>query len=399
MTTAEVKALDKQYYMKTFGDRIPVSFIKGEGIHLYAENGDVYKDFLAGIAVNALGHNHPVLTEAIVKQARSYLHVSNYYYIEQQALLAEKIVQNSCADRVFFGNSGAEANEGAIKLAKIYQYKKGNPEKYEIISLVNSFHGRTLATVAATGQEKFGAPYHPLTPGFSYVPINDLQAFQNAITDKTCAVMVEMIQGESGVHPVDKVYIRKVYDICKEKDILFIVDEVQTGMGRTGTLFAYEQFGVEPDIFTLAKALGGGVPIGAVCAKEFAADAFGPSDHGSTFGGNPLACAAGLAVFEAFEKERLVENSRRIGSYMKEKLLTLAEKYSMIKEVRGEGLMLGVEFEGNLAGEIKHDLFEAKYLTGATATTLRILPPLIITEADADDFIETLDNILKEKKI
>ncbi len=399
MTTAEIKALDKQYYMKTFGDRIPVSFTKGEGIHLYAENGDVYKDFLAGIAVNALGHNHPILTEAIIKQAKSYLHVSNYYYIEPQALLAEKIVQNSCADRVFFGNSGAEANEGAIKLAKIYQYKKGNPEKYEIISLVNSFHGRTLATVAATGQEKFSAPYHPLTPGFSYVPINDLEAFQNAVSDKTCAVMVEMIQGESGVHPVDKDYIRKVYDICKEKDILLIVDEVQTGMGRTGTLFAYEQFGIEPDIFTLAKALGGGVPIGAVCAKEFAADAFGPSDHGSTFGGNPLACAAGLAVFEAFEKENLVENSRRVGSYMKEKLLTLAEKYSMIKEVRGKGLMLGVELEGNMAGDIKHDLFDAKYLTGATATTLRILPPLIITEADADEFVTTLENILKEKTI
>ena len=399
MTTAEIKALDEQYYMKTFGERIPVSFVLGEGVNLYSDSGDTYKDFLAGIAVSAVGHNHPVLTEAIVNQAKSVLHVSNYYYIEQQAKLAQKIVENSCADRVFFGNSGAEANEGAIKLAKIYHYKKGNTEKYEIITLVNSFHGRTLATVAATGQEKFSAPYHPLTPGFQYVPINDLEAFKNAVTDKTCAVMVEMIQGESGVHPVDKAYIKEVYDICKEKDILLIADEVQTGMGRTGTLFAYEQFGIEPDIFTLAKALGGGVPIGAVCAKEFAAEAFGPSDHGSTFGGNPLACAAGLAVFEVFEKEGLVENSKAVGGYMKEKLLTLAEKYSIIKEVRGEGLMLGVEFKDAIAGDIKHDLFDKKYLTGATATTLRILPPLIITKADADAFVDVLETVLKEKAI
>ena len=342
MTTEEIKALDGQYYMNTFGERIPVSFKKGEGICLVADNGDVYKDFLAGIAVSAVGHNHPVLTDAICKQANAVLHVSNYYYIEQQARLAEKIVKNSCADRVFFGNSGAEANEGAIKLAKIYQYKKGKPEKYEIITLVNSFHGRTLATVAATGQEKFSAPYHPLTPGFLYVPINDLEAFLEAVSEKTCAVMVEMIQGESGVHPVDKAYIKAVYDICKEKDILFICDEVQTGMGRTGTLFSYEQFGIEPDIFTLAKALGGGVPIGAVCAKEEAAKAFAPSDHGSTFGGNPLACAAALSVFDIFEKENLVENSRVVGAYFKDALEKLKERVSCIKEVRGSGLMIGV---------------------------------------------------------
>lgn len=398
MRTEEIKKLDKAYYMNTFGERISVSFARGEGIHLYSDDGSVYKDFLAGIAVSAVGHNHPVLTNAICEQAKSVLHVSNYYYIEQQALLAEKIVTNSCADKVFFANSGAEANEGALKLAKIYQYKKGHPEKYEVVTLKNSFHGRTLATVAATGQEKFSAPYHPLTPGFSYVEINDFEALKNAVTDKTCAVMMEMIQGESGVHPVDKEYIKKVYDLCKEKDILFICDEVQTGMGRTGTLFSYEQFGVEPDIFTLAKALGGGVPIGAVCAKEFAAEAFGPSDHGSTFGGNPLACAAGLAVFEIFEKENLVKNSRTVGAYMKEKLLSLAEKYEIIKEVRGEGLMLGVEFKEAIAGDIKHDLFDKKYLTGATQTTLRILPPLVITTKDADEFIAVLDEVLKERK-
>lgn len=398
MTTAEIKALDQQYYMNTFGERIPVSFQRGEGIHLYAEGGEVYKDFLAGIAVSAVGHNHPHLTEAICKQARSVLHVSNYYYIEQQARLAEKIANNSCADRVFFANSGAEANEGAIKLAKIYQYKKGNPEKYEIITLVNSFHGRTLATVAATGQEKFSAPYHPLTPGFRYVPINDLEAFSASVSDKTCAVMVEMIQGESGVHPLDPVYIKAVYNICKEKDILFICDEVQTGMGRTGTLFAYEQFGIEPDIFTLAKALGGGVPIGAVCAKAKAAKSFEPGDHGSTFGGNPLACAAGLAVFEILEQENLVENSRAVGAYFKDALIGLKDRVSCIKDVRGSGLMLGVEFTSAIAGEIKHKLFDEKYLTGATGTTLRILPPLILTKSDADEFVCVLEKILKQEK-
>lgn len=398
MTTEEIRLLDQQYYMKTFGERIPVSFTGGKGIELYAENGAVYKDFLAGIAVSALGHGHPTLTEAICNQAKAVLHVSNYYYIEQQARLAEKIVQNSCADRVFFGNSGAEANEGAIKLAKIYHYKKGASQRYEIITLVDSFHGRTLATVAATGQEKFSAPYHPLTPGFVYVPINDIEAFAAAVSDKTCAVMVEMIQGESGVHPVDQDYIQKVYNICKAKDILFICDEVQTGMGRCGTLFAYEQFGIEPDIFTLAKALGGGVPIGAVCAKEQVAEAFGPSDHGSTFGGNPLACAAGLAVFEAFEQERLVENSKTVGAYLKEKLLDLAKKHPIIKEVRGCGLMLGVEFCQAIAGDIKHDLFDAKYLTGATQTTLRILPPLIVSKDDIDAFICVFDEILSQKK-
>ena len=397
MKTEEIRSKDRQYYMKTFGERIPVSFQKGEGIHLTADDGTVYTDFLAGIAVSAVGHNHPILTDAICRQAQSVLHVSNYYYIEQQALLAEKIVKNSCADRVFFGNSGAEANEGAIKLAKIYQYKKGNTEKYEIITLVNSFHGRTLATVAATGQEKFSAPYHPLTPGFLYVPINDLEALKTAVSDKTCAVMLEIIQGESGVHPVDKDYIRAVEALCRENDILLIVDEVQTGMGRTGTLFAYEQFGIEPDIFTLAKALGGGVPIGALCAKEFVAEAFGASDHGSTFGGNPLACAAGLAVFEIFEKEKLVENSRFVGAYFKEKLEAIKETYPIIKEIRGSGLMLGVEFTEPIAGDIKHDLFDNRYLVGATATTLRILPPLIITKQDVDDFMNIFERIIKEK--
>ena len=395
MTASEIATLDRQYYMNTFGERIPVSFCKGEGMHLYTESGEEYTDFLAGIAVSAVGHSHPTLVDAICNQAKQVLHVSNYYYIEQQALLAEKIASNSVADKVFFANSGAEANEGALKLAKIYHYKKGNSHKYQVITLENSFHGRTLATAAATGQEKFSAPYHPLTPGFVYVPANDIEGFKRAVTENTGAVMLEMIQGESGVHPLDKAYVAAVSAICKENDIVLICDEVQTGMGRTGKLFAYEHYGIEPDIFTLAKALGCGVPIGAVCAKDAVAQSFAPGDHGSTFGGNPLACAAGLAVFEIFENEHLVENSCQVGEYFKEELEKLAEKTPCIKEVRGKGLMLGVEFQDAIAGEIKHKLFEKRYLTGATATTLRILPPLIVTNSDVDAFIKTLSEILQ----
>lgn len=394
MFVKEIAALDRQYYMNTFGERIPVSFVKGEGMSLTSDSGEIYQDFLAGIAVSSVGHSHPVLVEAICQQAKNVLHVSNYYYIEKQTKLAEKIASNSVADKVFFANSGAEANEGALKLAKIYHYKKGNPHKYEVITLKDSFHGRTLATAAATGQEKFSAPYHPLTPGFIYVPKNDIEAFRDAVSDNTCAVMLEMIQGESGVHPLDREYVKQVYEICKEKDILFICDEVQTGMGRTGKLFAYEHYDIEPDIFTLAKALGGGVPIGAVCAKDFVAESFAPSDHGSTFGGNPLACAAALGVFEIYEKEKLVENSQTIGAYFMDGLLKLSKKHPCIKEIRGKGLMIGVELEGVPAADIKHKLFEKHYLIGATATTLRILPPLIIQKSDVDKFLCVLDEIL-----
>ena len=397
MNTNEIKALDKKYYMNTFGDRIPVSFKGGCGIKLYSDDGEEYTDFLAGIAVSAVGHNHEVLIGAIKNQAEKVLHVSNYYYIEEQAKLAENICKNSVSDKVFFANSGAEANEGAIKLAKIYQYKKGHPEKYEIITLINSFHGRTLATVAATGQEKFQTPFCPLTPGFVYVPINDLDALKKAINEKTCAVMMEMIQGESGVNPLDEEYVTEVYKLCVENDILFIADEVQTGMGRTGKMFAYEHYGIEPDIFTLAKALGGGVPIGAVCAKDEVAESFSPGDHGSTFGGNPLACAAANAVFEIFEKENLVKNSEEVGAYLKKKLCDLVKNCDKIKEVRGKGLMIGVELKEKNAPHIKHLLFDKKYLVGATDTTIRLLPPLVVSKKDADEFVKVFEKVLGEE--
>ncbi len=389
----EIINTDKAYYMNTFGARLPVCFERGEGISLYDTEGNEYTDFFAGIAVNVLGYAHPKYVKALQEQAAKLLHTSSLYYIKPQAELAKKIAESSCADRVFFANSGAEANEGAIKLAKIYFYKQGKTEKTDIITLVDSFHGRTLTTVAATGQPKYQKPYKPLAPGFSHVEINDFDALVAAITDKTAAIMLELVQGESGVHPCDMEYIKKVRALCDEKEILLIVDEVQTGIGRTGKMFAYENFGIEPDIFTLAKALGGGIPIGAVCAKEKFC-AFEPGDHGSTFGGNPFCSAAASAVMDIVKEEKLCEKSAEVGAYFKEKLCALAKKYpDKIAEVRGMGLMLGVEYKDGLSKTVNTKLFENKILCGSTATTLRILPPLIITKENVDKFVEILDNI------
>ncbi len=395
MNLHEIMNLDETYYMNTFGKRTPVAFTKGSGMYLYDTEGEAYCDFMAGIAVTALGHSHPDFVSALKKQIESVIHTSSLYYVENQAKLAQKIVENSAADRVFFANSGAEANEGAMKLAKIYHYKKGNPQKNEMITLTHSFHGRTLATVAATGQEKYQKPYRPLTPGFSHVPINDIEALRAAVNEHTAAIMLELIQGESGVHPADVDFVKEVRALCSKNDVLMIVDEIQTGMGRTGKLFAYEHYGIEPDIFTLAKALGNGVPIGALCAKQFAASAFSPGDHGTTFGGNPLATCAGLAVFDIFQKEKLVENAALIGSYFKEKLLGLQNETGRIKEVRGLGLMLGVELAEPKAKEVQKKLFDKHYLIGAVGDSiLRLLPPLIVTENDIDLFITALKECL-----
>lgn len=399
MKTEEIKKMDETYYMNTFGQRKNVAFERGEGIVLFDTEGNAYTDFFAGIAVNALGYGHPAFTAALKEQADKLLHTSSLYYIEPQARLAKMIVQRSCADRVFLANSGAEANEGAIKLAKIYHYKKGNTQKTEIITLKDSFHGRTLTTVAATGQPKYQKPYHPLTPGFSHVPADDFDALENAVTEKTAAVILEPIQGESGVHPCGAEYIKKVRTLCSKKDIVLIFDEVQTGIGRTGKLFAYEHFGVEPDVFTLAKALGGGVPLGAVCAKEEFC-AFEPGDHGSTFGGNPFCSAAGCAVLDIIEREGLVENAARVGKYLKDKLCALAQQFpDKIKEVRGTGLMLGVEYRDGLARAVNDGLFGRRILCGNTVSTLRILPPLIVTCEQVDAFVKTLAAVTRETAI
>lgn len=396
MGMEEIKTMDQTYYMNTFGQRRGVAFDHGEGITLYDTEGNAYTDFFAGIAVNALGYGHPAYVAALQKQAGKLLHTSSLYYIESQAQLAKKLVECSCADRVFLANSGAEANEGAIKLAKIYFYKQGNPEKTEVVTLTDSFHGRTLATVAATGQPKYQKPYKPLPPGFTHVPVNDYDALLEAVTEKTAAILLEPVQGESGVHPCDAAYIKKVRALCDEKGIVLIFDEVQTGIGRTGTMFAYEHFEVEPDIFTLAKALGGGVPIGAVCAKEKFC-AFEPGDHGSTFGGNPFCSAAACAVLDIIKEEKLVENAAAVGAYFKEKLEELAGAYpGAIAEVRGLGLMLGVEYKDGLAKQVNDKLFDRRILCGNTATTLRVLPPLILTKADVDGFVAVLETVTKE---
>lgn len=390
----QIKQLDKKYYMNTFGDRLPVAFESGKGMTLTADDGKVYYDFLGGIAVNALGHSHPKFVAALKNQLDKVIHTSNLYYIENQAKLAEKLCNHSAAEKVFFCSTGAEANEGAIKLAKIYHYKKG-AEKYEIISLDKSFHGRTIATVAATGQEKYQKPYRPLPPGFIQVEPNNIAAVEAAVTDKTAAIMIELIQGESGVHPMSAEYVKNLRKLCDEKDILLIFDEVQTGMGRCGKYFAHNLYGVEPDIFTAAKALGGGVPIGAVCAKDFVAQAFAPGDHGSTFGGNPLATAAGNAVFDIFEEEHLVENSEKMGHIFREKLTGVMEKYpEKILEIRGAGLLIGVELSADIAKTVFTALFEKGFLTSLCGNALRLAPPLIITEADTDKFTAALSDVL-----
>ena len=393
MNLEEIKLLDKESYMNTFGERTNVAFEYGEGIKLFATDGRVFYDFLGGIAVNALGHSHPILKEALHNQVDKLLHTSNLYYIENQAKLAKKLKDATKMDRVFFANSGAEANEGAIKLAKIYHHKKGTG-RYGVVSLDKSFHGRTIATVAATGQEKYQAPYRPLPDGFCQVKANDFEALKNAVTEKTAAILLEPIQGESGVRPLDREYLKKVRELCDESDIVLIFDEVQTGMGRTGNLYAYMDTGIEPDILTSAKALGGGVPIGAVMAKEKVASAFTPGDHGTTFGGNPLACAAGLAVFEAFEKENLVENSKVMGEYFMSELMKI--KSDKITEIRGRGLLIGIELKEENAKPVFTELFNKGYLTSLCGgTTIRLAPPLIITKDDIDGFIAVLKDILE----
>lgn len=390
--------IDQENYMNTFGARTPVCLTHGEGVKVYDTEGKAYMDFFAGIAVNSLGHGHPALVKAVTEQASKLIHCSNLYYNEPQAKLAAEI--NKLAGgghKVFFANSGAEANEAAIKLARAYFNKKGMPEKNEIITMHHSFHGRTVTTVTATAQPKYQKYFTPLTPGFSYVEPNDTAALEAAVSDNTCAIMLELIQGESGVHPMEAAFLQKVKEICKEKNVLLIVDEVQTGIGRTGSMFAWEQFDVKPDIFTLAKALGGGVPIGAACAKEDVAAAFAPGDHGTTFGGNPLACAAGLAVLSTIKEEGLLENASRVGSYFKQEL---EEKLGdTVTEIRGKGLMIGIELKAPVAAQIKNRLFEEGYLVGNVgANTLRVLPPLILTQEQVDGFVDTLTKLVKEEQ-
>ena len=387
----KIKNTDKKYYMNTFGERLPVMFTHGIGCKLYSSENKEFLDLMAGIAVNSLGHGNKKLVETICTQAKKLIHTSSLYYIENQALLAEKLCENSFADKAFFCNSGAEANEGAIKLARKYFYNKGE-EKHEIITLNKSFHGRTMATLSATGQEKYQAPYKPLVESFIHVEKNDISALKNAITPKTGAIILELIQGESGVLPLTLEYVSEVRKICDQNDIILIFDEIQTGMGRTGALFAYENYGIEPDIMTLAKALSGGVPIGAILCKE-KFSAFSPGDHGTTFGGNPLATACGLTVLDELLNNGLIENSKKMGIYLKKELAKINSE--AIAEIRGIGLMVGIEFKEPVAKELSKKLFDRGILVGTIGDNIfRLVPPLIITRDEIDYFLKNLEEIL-----
>ena len=387
--------LEQQLYMRII-KRLPVTLARGKGARVWDTEGKEYLDFVAGSAVNSLGHCHPVVIEALTEQVQILIHTSNIFYTVPQVQLAKLLVDNSCLDRVFFCNSGAEANEGAIKLARRYGKLHLNGA-YEIITTFGSFHGRTLATVAATGQDKHQQPYIPLPDGFIHVNYDDIKAIKAATTNRTCAVMVEPIQGEGGVNVPDDKYLKKVRAWCDEKGILLILDEIQTGIGRIGSLFGYEQYGVEPDIMTLAKGLGGGVPIGAVLAKE-RASVFVPGDHGSTFGGNPLVCAAGLATLKFIIDNDLPSQVKRTGQYLVAGLEKLKAKFDFIVEIRGRGLLLALKFTDNIAEEmVLACLKEGLLVNPVKPDALRFMPPLIITEKDVDEALGILEIVFSRR--
>lgn len=390
-----IEDYDKEYCLQVFAP-LPVAFTKGKGAYLYDTQNARYLDMIGGIAVNSLGYGNPRLTSAVTKQAKDLIHACNYYYIPQRSELAYRLCRVSFADKVFFCNSGTEANEAAIKLARGYYYYR-DINKYEIITANMSFHGRTMGTIAATGQDKFSRPFEPNVPGFVHVPFNDIDAMIQAVNPHTAAIMLELVQGESGVHPADKDYIIEIKKLCVEKDILLIFDEVQTGIGRTGKMFCYQNYGVVPDIMTLAKGLGGGVPIGAMLTTDKVATGLRPGDHGSTFGGNPLACAAGNAVMEAIEEDGIIDNVQEVSAELFEKLGKLRSKYNCIRSVRGQGLLIGIEFDDTItAAGMREQLFSMGILVSAIGkSTIRLAPPLIITKAQAGMFIKALDKILK----
>lgn len=393
LTNEEIFAKDKSDYLPVFA-RYNIVLDHSDGPYVYDTKGKKYIDFLAGIAVNVVGHNYKPLVDAVSKQAGKMIHCSNLYYTEVQVEAAEKLKKLSGMDKVFFGNSGAEANEGAIKLARKYATNI-DPEKIQIISALHSFHGRTLATLTATGQDHYHHGFGPLPAGFDYVPYNDIQALEAKMSDKTCAVMLEAIQGEGGVHVPDPDYLPKVRALCDKYNAVLIFDEVQCGMGRTGTFFGCQQFGVKPDIVTLAKGLAGGVPIGAFMATDKVASAFHAGDHGSTFGGNPLACAAACVVLDALIDGNLMENAKEIGAYLQSKFEEYKAKYpNLIKEVRGRGLILGMELT-RPGREIANECLDYGAIINCTAgNVLRFVPPLNITKAHVDELISVLDKVL-----
>jgi len=386
MNTQELIKIEDDYFINTF-TRQPIVLDHGEGVKVWDIDGNEYVDMFAGIAVNCLGHNHPKLVKAIQDQAEKLIHISSIYYNEPALIYAKKLVDKTGFDRIFYANSGAEANEGAIKLAVKYTGKS------EVISTVESFHGRTIMTLAATGHEHYHEPFKSILPkGFINVPYNDLEAIKEAVTENTAAIIVEPIQGEGGVNVPDIEYLKGIEKICKENDIVFIVDEVQTGFGRCGTLFAHELFDVKPDIMTMAKGIGGGVPMGGILATEKVASAFVPGDHGTTFGGGPLVAAAANAVLDAFDEENILDNVNEVGEYFISELKKLDKE--IIADVRGKGLMVGIELT-KPGAEYVDKLREAGFLINCTADkVLRFVPPLTITKSEIDQFVKALDEIL-----
>lgn len=396
-STQDYKDLEKKYYMQVV-NRMPPVLVEGEGTVVRDTDGKEYLDFTAGWAVLNLGHSHESVTKAIKDQAGKILQMSNLYYTTPQLSLAETIVENSAVDRVFFCNSGAEANEGATKLARKWGKKKLNGA-FEIITTLNSFHGRTQAMMAATGQPHYQDNWRPLMPGFVNVEYNDIDQIKKAYNDNTCAVMIEPLQGEGGVNVPDEGYLKEVQEFCKSKNILFILDEVQTGMGRLGTLFGYQKFdGVEPDVMTLAKALGSGAPLGAFCSKEFCS-VLEPGDHGSTFGGNALTTAAGAAAAKFMVDNNIPDLAQKSGDYMKEKLNSLMNKFSFITEVRGMGLLIGLEMDQDYSSKIVTEAVDKGLLINAVRPNMiRFMPPLNVSIEEIDAAVKIIDSILEGLK-
>ncbi len=389
--------LDEQKYIFQTYARFPVLITKGKGMYLTDNEGKQYLDFLSGIAVNALGHCHPAVVNAVKNQAKKLSHTSNLYYTIPQVKLAKKLAQLSGLNKSFFCNSGAEANEAAIKLARKYAKENLGSGKFEIITMHGAFHGRTLATLTATPHEKFHKGYEPLPEGFKYVDYNDIEALRKAVDEKTCAILVEPVQGEGGVQVPAPGYLKEIRTLCDKMNILLVLDEVQVGMGRTGKMFAFQQEGILPDILTLAKTIGAGLPLGVMMASEKVSKGFVPGSHGSTFGGGPVVCEAGLAVLETIEKKRLLENVTAMGAYLLSELKKLKEKHPEIRAVRGTGLICGIELD--IPGkDIVSKMLRRGFLINCTSDkVLRFLPPFIVARKHINDMIQALDSVLSEE--
>ena len=392
MTTEQIIKRAERFLMPTY-TRIPLVIEKGQGVRVWDREGKEYLDFISGIGVMEVGHCHPEIVKAIQSQVKELIHCSNLYHIRLQVELAEELCKFSFADRVFFSNSGAEANEAAIKLARKFGSSRG---AFEILSMENSFHGRTLGTLGITGQTRYQKGFGPFfASGVRFVPFNDLSQVEQGFSSKTCAVILEPIQGEGGIQVADKSFLQGLRQLCDQKGILLILDEIQCGLGRTGRLFAYEHYGIEPDILTVAKPLGGGFPMGATLAREEVANSFQPGDHASTFGGNPLACAAALAFLRVLIEERLVEKAEERGNYFRQQLEKIKEEFHLVKEVRGKGLMVGMELYSG-AREVVKECRERGLLINCTAgETLRFLPPLIVQKEDINRALEILAESLR----